>query len=164
VAPVASRCAGFDRWDFAIVIPVIWQKESKRRKLERFCQVRNHDAFHERQVLRAFGSGEHLAERDWVIGSELRSFGQKVSYPHGAGKRQVITGGSRGQDTKPQPGGRTTGSQEFRPNKRIWFFSSSASTVPSCRGFVHLPNDGPPDSYRTVTFCRAMCNGRVCRG
>jgi hypothetical protein len=37
--PVASRCAGFDRWDFAIVIPVIWQKESKRRKLERFCQV-----------------------------------------------------------------------------------------------------------------------------
>jgi hypothetical protein len=78
--------------------------------LERITKVRNHDAFHEQQVLRAFGSGEHLAERDWVIGSEVK--GVKKSHTRTPqAKAKSSPGVSRGQDAKPQPGGRT---QDFR--------------------------------------------------
>ena len=109
-----------DRWDFVIVIPVIWQKKSKGERLERFVKCEIMTRFTNGKVLRAFGSGEHLAERDWVIGSEVESCSKKVSYPHGAGKDKSSPG-SRGQDAKPQPGGRTQDLQDFRPNKTLVF-------------------------------------------
>ena len=70
-------------------IPVIWQKKSQGEP-RKICNC-NHDAFHERQVLRRLACGEHLAGKDWVIGSEVEVC--KVSYPHGAGKMTKSSAG-----------------------------------------------------------------------
>jgi hypothetical protein len=130
--------------------------------LERITKVRNHDAFHEQQVLRAFGSGEHLAERDWVIGSEVK--GVKKSHTRTPqAKAKSSPGVSRGQDAKPQPGGRT---QDFRVTGQTRIpvcLAQRLNSAKLCRGgFVHLlahQKRWPPDSYRTVTICRATCDG-----
>ena len=65
-----------------------------------------------------------------MIGSEV-----EVSHnPHGAGKRQVITRGSRGQDAKPQPGGRTQDLRISGQAKSGFFALFSVLTEPSCKG------------------------------
>ena len=66
-----------------------------------------------------FGSDEHLAERDWVIGSEDK----KCSKSHTRhGTRQKTKSSSEGvvdKDAKPQPGGRIQDFKDFRPNKEF---------------------------------------------
>ena len=129
--------------------------------------MRNHDAFHERQVLRAFGSGEHLAERDWVIGSEVRSGSKSLIPARRRQKTKSSPGESRGQNAKPQPGGRTQDLRISGQTRVLVFLFLSVLTVPSCRGGLCTcwpTKRWPPDSYRTVTFYRAMCNGAGLQG
>jgi hypothetical protein len=110
--------------------------------------------------------GEHLAERDWVIGSEVEKC-PKVSYPYAVGKGQVITGGGGIVVDKTQSHNQAAGHRNFRVSgqTRVSVLSCSAS----CKGGLctcwPTKNDGLLIRIGgAVTFCRATCDGRVRRG
>jgi hypothetical protein len=111
------------RSDFAIVIPGDLAKRNLKEKARKICQVRNHDVFHERESCGRFGSGEHLAERDWVIGSEVQKVFRKSHNPHGVGKRLIKSspGGVVDKTQSHSQGGRTQDLRIFRPNKSSGF-------------------------------------------
>jgi hypothetical protein len=103
--------------------------------------------------------GEHLAERDWVIGSEVRKCSKSLIPARRRQRPSHHPGGLKVVD-KTQSHSQAAGQQDFRvfrPNKSFRFVLLSVLTSAKLArgGFVHLlahQKRWPPDSYRGCHF------------